>query len=198
MWFNLTWVHPLAVEQDDCLRGLRDKGRNFTDEDRDALLAKHLEILKRIVPLHKELADRGQVELTTTPYFHPILPLLFDKKLAREAMPEVKLPRYSGGYPEDAAVHVRRAVEEHERIFGRKPKGMWPAEGSVCQAMLPLLAQHGIRWIATDEEVLSASTHGAVSRDGQGPRAQPGKALSGLQGARGRRPSWASCSAITP
>ncbi len=59
-------------------------------------------------------------------------------------------------------------IEQHERIFGRRPSGMWPAEGSVCQAMLPLLAQHGIRWIATDEEVLSASTHGQVSRDGKG------------------------------
>ncbi|HTU17831.1 MAG TPA: glycoside hydrolase family 57 protein [Gemmataceae bacterium] len=175
VWFNLTWVHPLAVEQDDCLRALRDKGRNFTDEDRNALLAKHLEILQRIIPLHRELADRGQVELTTTPYYHPILPLLFDKKLAREAMPEVKLPRYTGGYPEDAAVHVRRAVEEHERIFGRKPRGVWPAEGSVCQAMLPLLAQHGVRWIATDEEVLSASTHGTVSRDGKGHVRHPEK-----------------------
>jgi len=175
VWFNLTWVHPLAIEQDDCLRTLREKGRHFTEEERDALLAKHLEILKRILPLHKELAERGQVELTTTPYYHPILPLLFDKKLAREALPEVKLPRYTGGYPEDAAVHVRRALEEHERTFGHKPKGMWPAEGSVCQAMLPLLAQHGIRWIATDEEVLSASTHGAVSRDGSGHVRNPEK-----------------------
>jgi alpha-amylase/alpha-mannosidase (GH57 family) len=175
VWFNLTWVHPLAVEQDDCLRDLRDKGRNYSEEDREALLAKHLEILKRIIPLHKELAERGQVELTTTPYYHPILPLLFDKKLAREAMPEVKLPRYTGGYLEDAAVHVRRAVEEHERIFGHKPRGMWPAEGSVCQNMLPLLAQHGIRWIATDEEVLSASTHGSVSRDGSGHVRNPEK-----------------------
>jgi alpha-amylase/alpha-mannosidase (GH57 family) len=175
VWFNLTWVHPLAIEQDDCLRTLRDKGRNFTEEERDALLAKHLEILKRVIPLHKKLAERGQVELTTTPYFHPILPLLFDKKLAREAMPEVRLPRYTGGYPEDAAVHVRRAVEEHKRIFGQKPTGMWPAEGSVCQSMLPLLAQNGIRWIATDEEVLSASTHGAVSRDTSGHVRNPEK-----------------------
>ncbi|HWG45712.1 MAG TPA: glycoside hydrolase family 57 protein [Gemmataceae bacterium] len=168
VWFNLAWVHPLAIERDDCLRGLRDKGRNFTEEDRENLLAKHQEILKQIIPLHKKLADSGQVELTTTPYFHPILPLLFDKKLAREAMPEVKLPRYTGGYPDDAAVHVRRAIEQHERIFGQRPHGMWPAEGSVCQSMLPLLAEHGIRWIATDEEVLSASTHGQVSRDGKG------------------------------
>jgi alpha-amylase/alpha-mannosidase (GH57 family) len=175
VWFNLAWVHPLAVEQDECLRELREKGRNFSNEDRDALLAKHLEILKRIIPLHKKLADSGQIELTTTPYYHPILPLLFDKKLAREAMPEAKLPRYTGGYLDDAAVHVRRAVDEHERIFGHKPKGMWPAEGSVCQNMLPLLAQHGIRWIATDEEVLSASTHGSVSRDGRGHVRNPEK-----------------------
>ncbi len=175
VWFNLTWVHPLAIEQDDCLRTLRDKGRHFTEEERDTLLEKQLEILQRVIPLHKELAERGQVELTTTPYYHPILPLLLDKKLAREAMPEVRLPRYTGGYPEDAAVHVRRAIEEHERTFGCKPKGMWPAEGSVCQEMLPLLAQHGIRWIATDEEVLSASTHGAVSRDGSGHVRNPEK-----------------------
>ncbi len=168
VWFNLTWVHPLAVEQDECLRQLRDQGREFTESDKTALLAKQLEILRRVLPLHQKLADSGQIELTTTPFYHPILPLLFDKKLAREAMPDVKLPQVSDGYPEDAAVHVRRAVELHQRLFGQAPQGMWPAEGSVCQAMIPLLAQHGIRWIATDEEILSASTHGAVSRDGRG------------------------------
>jgi alpha-amylase/alpha-mannosidase (GH57 family) len=114
------------------------------------------------------LSDSGQVELTTTPYYHPILPLLFDKRLALEAMPDAKLPRYQGGYPEDAAVHVARSVRQHKAIFGREPRGMWPAEGSVCQQMLPLLAQNGIRWIATDEEVLGGSTQGFVSRDGRG------------------------------
>jgi alpha-amylase/alpha-mannosidase (GH57 family) len=168
VWFNLTWVHPLAVERDELLRELLAKGRQFTEEEKQAMLARHLEILKQVLPLHRKLADSGQVELTTTPYYHPILPLLFDKKLAREAMPEVRLPHYTGGYPEDAEVHVARAVEQHARLFGRAPRGMWPAEGSVCQAMLPLLARHGIRWIATDEEVLSASTHGHVSRDGKG------------------------------
>ncbi|HMF13570.1 MAG TPA: glycoside hydrolase family 57 protein, partial [Gemmataceae bacterium] len=114
------------------------------------------------------LARRGQIELTTTPFYHPILPLLFDKKLAREAMPEAKLPRYSGGYVDDAEVHVRRAVEMHAKLFGAPPRGAWPAEGSVCQPMLPLLYQHGIRWIATDEEILSFSTQGFVSRDAKG------------------------------
>ena len=169
VWFNLAWVHPLAFERDDCLRGLRDKGRNFTEDDKNALLDKHLEILREVMPLHRQLAESGQVELTTTPFYHP------DPAAAvrQEAGPRGDARRrscrsYTGGYPEDAAVHVRRAVEQHTQLFGKPPRGMWPAEGSVCQAMLPLLAQHGIRWIATDEEILSASTHGVVSRDGKG------------------------------
>jgi len=174
VWFNLAWVHPLAFERDQDLQQLRDKGRYFTEAEKNWLLDKHVEILRQIIPLHRRLADQGQVELTTTPFFHPILPLLFDKKLAREAMPHVKLPRYSGGYLEDAAVHVRRAVEFHARTFGAPPKGMWPAEGSVCQPMLPLLAEHGIRWIATDEGVLTQSTQGFVSRDEHGHARNPG------------------------
>lgn len=171
--FNLTWIHPLAFERDPELRELREKGRFFTETEKLWLLEKHLEILRQILPLHKRLQDLGQVELTTTPFFHPILPLLFDKKLAREAMPDVKLPRYTGGYLEDAALHVKRAVDFHSRLFGTAPQGMWPAEGSVCQAMVPLLAQHGIRWIATDEEVLSQSMQGFIGRDGHGQVRNP-------------------------
>ena len=168
VWFNLAWIHPLAVERDQGLRELRDKGRYFSESEKNWLLDKHLEILREILPLHKRLAESGQIELTTTPYFHPILPLLFDKKLAREALPNIKLPHYTGGYPDDAAVHVQRALELHARVFGAAPRGMWPAEGSVCQAMLPLLAESGIRWLATDEEILSQATQGFVSRDERG------------------------------
>src|SRR5256885_14861079 len=138
VWFNLAWIHPLAFEKDPPLRELLAKGRYFTEAEKNLVLDKHLEILRQILPLHRRLAESGQVELTTTPYFHPILPLLLDKKLAREAMPDVKLPRYPGGYPEDAAAHVRRAVEFHAQTFGAAPRGLWPAEGSVCQPMLPL------------------------------------------------------------
>ena len=106
--------------------------------------------------------------MTTTPFYHPILPLLFDKRLAREAMPDVNLPKFKEGYPEDAEVHVRRAVEQHISIFGERPRGMWPSEGSVCQAMIPLLARHGIEWIATDEEILGCSLNGKVGRDSRG------------------------------
>jgi alpha-amylase/alpha-mannosidase (GH57 family) len=166
--FNLAWIHPLAFERDAELRALREKGRFYSEDDKNLVIAKHFEILKQIIPLHQRLQDSGQVELTTTPFYHPILPLLLDKKLARQSVPDVKLPRYTGGYPEDAAVHVRRAIEQHAKIFGSPPRGMWPAEGGVCQEMIPLLVQHGIEWIATDEEVLSQSTQGFIRRDEAG------------------------------
>ena len=168
VWFNLAWVHPLAVERDDGLRALRDKGRNYTEDDKSALLTNTWTSSARCCRCTASWPRAGQVELTTTPFYHPILPLLLDKKLAREAMPDAALPHHTAGYPDDAALHVRTAVEQHARLFGAAPRGMWPAEGSVCQAMIPLLAQHGVRWIATDEEILSASTAGAVSRDGKG------------------------------
>ena len=168
VWFNLAWVHPLAIERDPELRQLIDKGRRFSEEDKNRLLDKHLALMREIIPLHKKLMESGQVELTTTPFYHPILPLLLDKKLAREAMPDVKLPRFTSGYPDDAATHVRRAIEHHSHVFGKAPVGMWPAEGSVGQSIIPLLAEHGIRWIATDEEILFQSTQGFISRDEHG------------------------------
>jgi len=171
--FNLAWIHPIAFERDQELKELRDKGRHYSEEDKARVLDKQFELLREIIPLHRKLVEAGQLELTTTPFYHPILPLLLDKKLAREAMPNGKLPRYTGGYPEDAELHVRRAVEQHTKLFGTPPVGMWPSEGSVCQAMIPLLAKHGIRWIATDEGILNQSTQGFVSRDHHGHLRNP-------------------------
>ncbi len=173
VWFNLAWIHPLAFERDPELRELRRKGRGFSEEDKRRVLDKQLEILRQVLPLHRRLVEQGQVELTTTPFYHPILPLLLDKRLAREALPEVRLPRFLTGYAGDAEVHVQRAVRRHAEVFGSPPKGMWPAEGSVCQSMIPLLARAGIRWIATDEEILSQSTHAFVRRDARGQVLNP-------------------------
>lgn len=173
VWFNLAWIHPLAFELDPALAELRLKGKNFTEEDKHLVLDKHLEILRKVLPLHKQLVDRGQIELTTTPFYHPILPLLLDKKLAREAMPEVRLPRHTAGYPEDARWHLQEAIRFHEQVFGKRPRGLWPAEGSVCQEMIPLLAEAGIKWFATDEEILGETTKGYVGRDSRGQVRNP-------------------------
>jgi alpha-amylase/alpha-mannosidase (GH57 family) len=168
VWSNLAWVHPLLFEIDPDLAEFKAKGRHYTEDEKQWFLDKQRALLARVIPLHRELAARGQIELTTTPYYHPILPLLLDKMSAREAMPDVTLPGYRGGYPEDALVHVRRAVESHVHHFGERPRGMWPSEGSVCQALVPLVAAQGIEWIATDEEILGCSTHGKISRDSRG------------------------------
>ncbi len=168
VWSNLAWIHPLLFEKDPGLAEFKAKARHYSEADKEWFLIKQRELLGRVIPLHRELAARGQVELTTTPYYHPILPLLLDKTSAREGMPDVSLPEYRGGYPEDAAEHVRRAIDSHTQLFGERPRGMWPSEGSVSQSIIPLLAEHGIEWIATDEEILGCSTHGKIGRDGRG------------------------------
>ena len=168
VWSNLTWIHPLAFEVDAELAAFRARGRNFSEQDKQWLLDRQLDLLREVLPLHRRLVERGQVELTTTPFYHPIIPLLCDKRLARRAMPDVHLPKLLESYAEDAEKHIRQAVAYHEELFGVKPRGMWPSEGSVCQALVPMAADAGIEWIATDEQILSCSTDGWVSRDGAG------------------------------
>ena len=97
-WSNLVWIHPLAFEHDAELAEFRNKGRGWTEKEKQWLLDKQMELLRQVVPLHRELMERGQVELTTTPFYHPILPLLCDKRLARRAMPNVMLPKHLDGY----------------------------------------------------------------------------------------------------
>src|SRR6266404_2991993 len=167
-WSNLVWMHPLAFELDPELAAFRVKGQHWTEAEKQWLLAKQMELLREVIPLHKELAARGQIELSTTPFYHPILPLLWDKRLARQAMPGVALPQHLEPTPEAGIEQIRRAVAYHEKLFGEKPRGMWPSEGSVAQAIVPAIAAAGIAWIATDEEILTRSTDGWIARDSQG------------------------------
>jgi alpha-amylase/alpha-mannosidase (GH57 family) len=173
VWSNLTWFHPLAFEIDRDLHAFLEKGQAWSEDEKLWLLDKQMDILRQIIPLHRELAQSGQVELTTTPFYHPILPLLWDKRLARQAMPGCKLPQHVDSYPEDARLQIQRGVEFHKNLFGMAPAGMWPSEGSVAQEVVSAIASAGIEWIATDEEILSESTHGWVSRDAQGHMRNP-------------------------
>jgi alpha-amylase/alpha-mannosidase (GH57 family) len=168
IWHNLAWMHPLLLEVDGDLKAFQQKGRHWTEADKAWLLDKQLEVLRQIVPLHRELMQSGQVELTTTPLYHPILPLLWDKRSARQAMPGCALPQHLESYKDDAVVQLQRGIEYFERVFEQKPKGLWPSEGSVSQEIIAAIADCGIEWIATDEEILAASTNGWVSRDASG------------------------------
>ncbi len=173
-WFNLAWIDPNWLEGDRDLARLVDKGRNFTPDEVRLVVAKQREMLSRVVPTYRALAEQGQIELTTTPYYHPILPLLVNARSAREAIPRLPLPENRFAHPEDAAEQIRLAVESHASCFGMPPSGMWPAEGAVSQEAVGLLRrQPSLRWLASDEGILAGSLGQAVQRDGYGHVTNP-------------------------
>lgn len=163
--FHLAWTDPdwLAAKP---LAAIAAKRQGFTAADIRTILAEHGRLMRAVVPLHKALQDEGRIEVATTPFYHPILPLIFDNALAAEALPEAPKPMRRFMEPADARFHVQAAVTYYQRMFGRAPRGMWPGEGSVAQAVAPLFKEAGIRWIATDEDVL-ARTLGVKLRAGE-------------------------------
>jgi len=135
--------------------------RPVREADCARMVAEAYKVMANIIPVHKQLAydpetGEGQVEIITTPYFHPILPLLYDSDLARTCQPRDSLPpRFS--YPADADAQVAKAVMMYTEVFGRPPSGMWPGEGSVAQPVLELLRRNGMTWTASDVKVLTRS-----------------------------------------
>ncbi|MDA8099427.1 MAG: glycoside hydrolase family 57 protein [Nitrospiraceae bacterium] len=173
VWFNLTWFDPLFKQSDPLLKGLIEKGSGFTEQEKLDLVKKQREVMALIIPEYRKLADMGRIELTTTPYYHPILPLLWDTDLAKVATPDIALPQERFSHPEDAREQLERALAYHEKCFGARPRGMWPAEGSVAQEIVPLLADAGIKWIGTDEGVLARSLGVTIDRDFSGIMKNP-------------------------
>ncbi len=174
VWANLTWFHPLSVERSPELKQLFEKDRNFTEDEKRRVLDLQLDVMRQVIPLHRKLQDRGQIELSTTPFYHPILPLLNDPSCAREAMPNTPLPKSWVKLPEDARAQIEKGIRYYEECFGVKPRGMWPSEGSVSQEVASLFAEQGIRWIATDEEILAKSIGEGIARSPSGEVMKPG------------------------
>ncbi len=166
--FNLAWIDPVIRENDGFLKGLAEKGKGFTEGEKVRLAAKQKDIIKQILPKYREMEEKGIIELTTSPYYHPILPLLCDSYSAKAAMPGIELPQKRFICAEDAEEQVKSGIKLHEKTFGRKPKGMWPSEGSVSEAIIPIIANEGINWIATDEEILANSLKTVIRRDSKG------------------------------
>jgi len=161
-WFDLDWR-----EKDAALRTLIAKGRDYTEEDKRVLAARERALLAAVVPAYRRAADEGRVELSASPYYHPILPLLCDSDVHREAHPGAYVPRRFR-HPEDAADQIRRAVDRHTQVFGRPPAGMWPSEGSVSEEAVTEMARAGLRWTASDEGVLERSVQRPLHRDSRG------------------------------
>ena len=162
VWFFLAWTGPLARRHQPELEELVSKGKNFTTADKETLFAAHRRILQGIIPLYRKLHAEGKAELTASPYYHPILPLLCDTRSALGAMPRVALPQHRLQHPEDARAQVVRGLDFFEELLGCRPAGMWPSEGSVSEEVLELLMECGLRWAASDEGVLVRSLPGGL------------------------------------
>jgi alpha-amylase/alpha-mannosidase (GH57 family) len=154
MWFNLAWMDPYWREKDTLVKSLFTKGKNFSEEDIRALVDKQLEICGLVCAKYKALQESGQIEISTTPFYHPILPLLCDTNNALGSSPHMPLPAKRFAHREDAKYQVEKASEYYNDTFGHKPAGMWPAEGSVSEDVIPIFAQAGVKWIASDEGIL--------------------------------------------
>ncbi|MDP3804100.1 MAG: glycoside hydrolase family 57 protein [Candidatus Omnitrophota bacterium] len=152
--FNMSWFHSISIDDDINLKDLAEKRKLYTEEDKEYILAKQKEILAQIIPLYRRLQEKGRIEITTTPFYHPILPLLCDTSVAKISLPAMPLPKKRFRHPEDAAWQVEEAIKYHTEQFGVPPRGMWPSEGSVSDEVLDLLIAKGIDWVATDEDIL--------------------------------------------
>jgi alpha-amylase/alpha-mannosidase (GH57 family) len=154
--FNLAWTDPDWLAEEP-LAGLVAKGSNFVESDKTIVFSEHLRLISEVVPVHRELQDAGQIEVTMTPYAHPILPLLVSTRLALIANPDMDLPGKEFAYGQDAIDQVQLGVQLYQDHFGTAPRGMWPAEGSVAQEIVNMVSTAGIQWMASDEGVLAAS-----------------------------------------
>ncbi|MGD0036457.1 MAG: carbohydrate-binding module family 20 domain-containing protein [Bacteroidota bacterium] len=177
-WFYLAYFDPDFLEQRVTLMNgitidLRDLIKKNTDgtytltrticeADCNRIIAETYKVLSAIIPVHKQLmyhrdSHKGQIEIVTTPFYHPILPLIYDSDLEKICQPNDPAP-HRFHYPQDAEAQIAKAINYYTKQFGIKPSGMWPGEGSVANDILPLFKKYGIQWIGTDEKILARST----------------------------------------
>ncbi|NOY13537.1 MAG: glycoside hydrolase [Deltaproteobacteria bacterium] len=161
--FLLAWTGSHLRRKSSVVAALLQQGDNFSEEQKQQLLdCCHAEV-GRVIDRHRQLEDAQQIEISVTPYAHPILPLLCDLHQAQEPTPDLPLPGVDFRHPEDARLQVREGLQTANRILGRRPRGMWPAEGAVCEAAADLLREEGALWAATDEDILARSLKGGLA-----------------------------------
>lgn len=186
MWSNLAWfgkefrdgpVELITQETVKEVSRLVRKDRGFTVYDIESMIEEQRKILRAIRPIHTHLSDSGQIEVSTTPFFHPILPLIIDSDDATVDRQGAELPRRFA-YPKDAEEQVSRAVADCDARMGRSTRGMWPAEGAVSTTCIDVFARHGIAWISTDRGVLARSGRWGYDVDNPDVLCQPYAATS--------------------
>ncbi len=156
VWYNLAWCGFSVAGEYPEIEEFKRKGRGFSEEEKNRLLDIHHEVVGKVLASYRKASDEHRIELTTTPYFHPIMPLVYDTDFGKRAMPEREFPDRLQA-PDDVRAHLIKAQEEHEAVFGCKARGLWPSEGSVAPELIPLFAEAGIEYFCTDEDILFRS-----------------------------------------
>jgi alpha-amylase/alpha-mannosidase (GH57 family) len=159
VWYQLAWMGETVRRNNPSITALIEKQRKYSFHDRKVLIEVIFSLVTDVIGRYRVLAQKGRVELSMTPYAHPITPLLLDFNSAAEAMPDVKLPLapdYPGG-KERSDWHTRHGIEVFERYFGLKPTGCWPAEGCVSTEAVQHFSDSGFKWLASGETVLHNS-----------------------------------------
>ena len=164
---QIAWMDEFFLEDPDISELIR-KGRGYTIEDQLLIVNKEREFLAKVLPAYKAAAGAGTIEISTSPYYHPILPLVCDTDTGALSHGGLPLPEKRYRQPEDAHEQIVRGMELHKNVFGVRPRGMWPSEGSVSNEALKLAHGAGIEWMATDEGVLGRSLGFLFERNGSG------------------------------
>ena len=158
-WFHLGWLGENVRRSDERVKKLIDKEHSYDSQDRKILLQIIFELIGSIIPRYRELAESRQIELSTTPYAHPIIPLLLDVNSASESMPSAPMPECKGypGGQSRARWHIEKSLEIFKKHFGFAPSGCWPSEGAINTETCRLFEEYGFQWIASGEGVLRHS-----------------------------------------
>jgi len=164
---QLAWFDEFFLQEPEVAE-LVQKARNYSLEDQAFVICKQRELIKKVLPAHAEAAKHGRIEISTSPFYHPILPLVCDTNQGAVSTPGLPLPQNRFRHPEDAREQLIRGLDLHEKVFGVRPKGVWPSEGSVSEEVLSLASSLGVNWMATDEGVLARTLGMSFMRDGQG------------------------------
>ncbi len=171
VWYHIVWLGATVRCDNEKIDRLVKKGRDFNAEDRRQLITIIHDLIWHVIGRYKKLSATGQIELSMTPYAHPITPLLLDINSAKEAIHDIELPQaetYAGGEAR-ARWHIEEGFKSFEKFFGIKPKGCWPAEGSVSTATVRLLSEYGVTWCASGEGVLRNSLKASGYPDSDRP-----------------------------
>ena len=172
LWFDLAWFDPDVQRDDPEIKKLMTKGQGFTEEDKLIVHDKQLRIIGNVIGIYKKLQESGVIEIITSPYYHPILPLLDNVENARIASPELELPSEGFHHPDDAVAQLQRAATYYQELFGCSPRGLWPSEQAVGNSVAAAAAQAGFSWMVSNEGIL-AKALGIRLRDGSDKVVRP-------------------------